>query len=99
MFKSLAYSAVLLLSISCVCLAQTTRNYTDNPRNTNTVDRSPEAKAEAKRLYKEGVKYGLAGLFPQAVEILQRSVKVVPENADAHYALGDARVGVMKYRY
>src|ERR1041385_3075238 len=98
MFKSLAYSAVLLLSISCVCLAQTTRNYTDNPRNTNTVDRSPEAKAEARRLYKEGVKYGLAGLFPQAVEILQRSVKLDPENGDAHYALGHAYFDLKQYR-
>ena len=98
MFKSLACSAVLLLCISCACLGQTATNYTDNPRNTNTVDRSPEARAEAKRLYKEGVKYGLAGLFPQAVEILQRSVKLDPENADAHYALGHAYFDLKQYR-
>ena len=98
MFKSLAYSAVLLLCISCAGRAQTTTNYSDNPRNTNTVDRSPEAKAEAKRLYKEGVKYGLAGLFPQAVEILQRSVKLDPENGDAHYALGHAYFDLKQYR-
>ncbi|HWF89507.1 MAG TPA: tetratricopeptide repeat protein [Pyrinomonadaceae bacterium] len=98
MFKSLAYAAVLLLCISCAGLAQTTTNYSDNPRNTNTADRSPEAKAEAKRLYKEGVKYGLAGLFPQAVEILQRSVKLDPENGDAHYALGHAYFDLKQYR-
>lgn len=98
MFKSLAYSAILLLCISCAGLAQTATNYTDNPRNTNTVDPSPEARAEAKRLYKEGVKYGLAGLFPQAIEILQRAVKLDPENGDAHYALGHAYFDLKQYR-
>src|SRR5690348_15978356 len=98
MFKLLAYSTILLLCISCAGLAQTTTNYADNPRSSSTVDRSPEARAEAKRLYKEGVKYGLAGLFPQAVEILQRSVKLDPENADAHYALGHAYFDLKQYR-
>ena len=97
MFKSLAYSALLLLGISCAGLAQTAANYADNPAN-RVVERSPEAKAEAKRLYKEGVKYGLAGLFGQAVEILQRSVKLDPENADAHYALGHAYFDLKQYR-
>jgi polysaccharide export outer membrane protein len=98
MFKLLAYSSILLLCISCAGLAQTASNYADNPTNTRPVDRSPEARAEAKRLYKEGVKYGLAGLFPQAVEILQRSVKLDPENADAHYALGHAYFDLKQYR-
>ena len=98
MFKSLAFSTVLLLGISCAGLAQTAANYADNPANPRVVERSPEAKAEAKRLYKEGVKYGLAGLFPQAVEILQRSVKLDPENADAHYALGHAYFDLKQYR-
>src|SRR5215212_2695274 len=97
MFKSLALSAVLLLSIACAGLAQTAANYADNP-NTHAVNSSPEAKAEAKRLYKEGVKYGLAGLFPQAVEILQRAVKLDPENADAHFALGHAFFDLKQYR-
>lgn len=98
MFKSLALSAVLLLCFSCAGLAQTTSNYADNPRNTRAVDRSKEAKAEAKRLYKEGVKYGLAGLFPQAVAVLERSVQIDPENADAHYALGHAYFDLKQYR-
>lgn len=98
MFKLLAYSSILLLCISCACLAQTASNYADNPTNTRAVDPSPEARAEAKRLYKEGVKYGLAGLFPQAVEILQRSIKLDPENADAHYALGHAYFDLKQYR-
>jgi polysaccharide biosynthesis/export protein len=99
MFKSRAFSAVLLLCLSCAgpVLAQ---NYADNPRNTRAVERpvSPEAKAEAKRLLKEGQKYGLAGLYPQAIEILQRAVKLDPENADAHFALGHAYFDLKQYR-
>jgi protein involved in polysaccharide export with SLBB domain len=100
MFKSLAFSAFLLLCFSCAGLAQTASNYTDNPRNSRAVERpaAPEAKAEAKRLYKEGVKYGLAGLYPQAIEILQRSIKLDPENADAHFALGHAYYDLKQYR-
>ena len=102
MFKSLAFSTVLLLYILCagLAVAQTAANYTDNSRNTRAVERtvSPEAKAEAKRLYKEGIKYGLAGLYPQAVEILQRAVKLDPENADAHFALGHAYYDLKQYR-
>src|SRR5215213_7937834 len=95
MFKSLALTFVILLG---VCLnsasAQTARNYAGNPLNTS----SPEAKAEAKRLYKEGVKYGLAGLYPQAVNVLQRAVKLDPENGDAHFALGHAYFDLKQYR-
>ncbi len=100
MSKSLAFSAVLLLWLSCASLAQNTANYTDTPRNNGAAERtvSPEAKAEAKRLYKEGVKYGLAGLYPQAVEILQRSIKLDPENGDAHFALGHAYFDLKQYR-
>lgn len=96
MSKPLVFSAILLLCISCTSLAQTAAKYADNP--TSPVERSPQAKAEAKRLYKEGVKYGLAGLFPQAVELLQRSVELDPENADAHYALGHAYFDLKQYR-
>jgi len=102
MSKSLAFAAVLLLCLSRagVALAQSATNYTDNPRNSRAVEGpvTPEAKAEAKRLYKEGVKYGLAGLYPQAVEILQRAVKLDPENADAHFALGHAYYDLKQYR-
>jgi polysaccharide export outer membrane protein len=102
MFKSLASTTGMLL---CVCLgivsAQTASNYTDNTRPTGSTDRapaSPEAKAEAKRLYKEGVKYGLAGLYPQAIEILQRSIKLDPQSADAHFALGHAYYDLKQWR-
>jgi len=98
MFKSLAFCTFLVLWLSCAGVAQTA-NYLDNPRN-RVVERpaSPEAKAEAKRLYKEGVKYGLAGLYQQAIEILQRSIKLDPENADAHFALGHAYYDLKQYR-
>ena len=86
MFRSLTFSAALLLSGSFAHLisAQSPSNYAFN----RTV--SSQDKAEAKRLYKEGVKYGLAGLFAQAAELLKRSTKLDPGNADAHFALGHA---------
>lgn len=101
MSKSLAFAAISLLVLSCAGLvvAQTASNYADNPRS-GTAERTvtPEAKAEAKRLYKEGVKYGLAGLFPQAVQILERSINLDPDNADAHFALGHAYYDLKQYR-
>ena len=99
MFKSLVFSVVLLSgSGAAIVSAQAINNYTDSTRNATDRTASREAKAEAKRLYKEGVKYGLAGLFPQAVEILQRSVKLDPQNADAHFALGHAYFDLKQYR-
>src|SRR5262245_3504298 len=101
MFKALAFLAFLLLLGPCAgtgVVAQTAAKYTDDP--TRTIERpvSPEASKEAKRLYKEGVKYGLAGLFPQAVEILQRSIQLDPKNPDAHFALGHAYFDLKQYR-
>jgi hypothetical protein len=86
MFRSLALTVVIVLGVCLEVVPGQTNNYADNPSTAS----SPEAKAEAKRLYKEGVKYGLAGLYPQAVAILQRSVKLYPQLADAHFALGHA---------
>ncbi|MEN3328684.1 MAG: polysaccharide biosynthesis/export protein VpsN [Acidobacteriota bacterium] len=99
MSKSLAFAAVSLLVLSCAGLIAA-QNYADNPRTSGTAERTvtPEAKAEAKRLYKEGVKYGLAGLFPQAVQVLERSVKLDPANPDAHFALGHAYFDLKQYR-
>src|ERR1044072_7481658 len=101
MFKSIAFFVAMLLGV-CVGIAsaQTASNYADDSRTTASTDRtpSPEAKAEAKRLYKEGVKYGLAGLYPQAVAILQRSVKLDPQLADAHFALGHAYFDLKQWR-
>ena len=94
MFKLLAITVALVFSglAATMTPAQTASNYLDDPRNARPIDRvvSPEARAESKRLYKEGIKYGLAGLFSQAIEILERAVRLDPANADAHYALGHA---------
>ena len=49
---------------------------------------SPEAIAEARRLYKEGVKYFRAGLFTQAAELFRRSVELKPDSA-AYQGLGE----------
>lgn len=94
MFRSLAFSAALLLSGLFVTIisAQSPSNYALN----RTV--SSQDKAEAKRLYKEGVKYGEAGLFAQAAEMLRRSTRLDPGNGDAHYALGHAYYDLKQWR-
>lgn len=51
---------------------------------------SKDAYSESKRLYNEGVKYALAGLFAQAAQIFQQAVKLDPQFAGAHFALGHA---------
>ena len=92
MFKSVA-AALLLCGLSATLIsAQTATNHATNRPV------SSEARAEAKRLYKEGVKYGLGGLFPQAVTLLQRSTQMDPGNADAHYALGHAYYDLKQWR-
>jgi len=99
MFKLLALSVVILVGV-CLSIvsAQTANNYVDNPRSTEGAPASPEAKAEAKRLYKEGVKYGLTGLYSQAITILQRAIKLDPQFADAHFALGHAYFDLKQWR-
>ncbi len=105
MLKPLSLTAVLVLSIIQLepVSAQTTNPQTE-PRELSShaenamavsgdLDRrtvSLEAAAEATRLYKEGVKYGRAGLFTQAAELFRRAVKLKPDYADAHYGLGHA---------
>ena len=51
---------------------------------------SAEARAEARRLYKEGVKYGQGGLPRQAAQIFERAIKLDPEFLDAYFGLGHA---------
>ncbi len=94
MFRSLAFSAALLLcgSLSPIASAQNATNHSFN----SVV--SSKDKAEAKRLYKQGLKYGESGLFAQAAEILQRSTKLDPQNADAHFALGHAYYDLKQWR-
>src|SRR5215212_6621598 len=100
MFKSLAFTFVIVLCGPCaeLAFAQTSANFAGNLSNARLSEVSPEDRAEAKRLYKEGVKYGLAGLLPQAVKILQRATKLDPQNADAHFALGHAYFDMKQWR-
>jgi protein involved in polysaccharide export with SLBB domain len=94
MFRSLAFSAALLLCgpFASLVSAQSATNHAFN-RAVSSQD-----KAEAKRLYKEGVKYGESGLFAQAVGVLKRSTKLDPGNADAHFALGHAYYDLKQWR-
>jgi protein involved in polysaccharide export with SLBB domain len=105
MLKSLTVAAVLVLSFACsdlVC-AQTggtkpktqslaLTNHSNDVTDSRPVEKvaSPEAKAAARKLYKEGVKYGLAGLYPQAAATFEKVVALDPQFSDAYFALGHA---------
>ncbi|HET7113391.1 MAG TPA: polysaccharide biosynthesis/export family protein [Pyrinomonadaceae bacterium] len=103
MLKSLNVAAILVLSVACANLAtaQTTgtqnqslalTNHSNDASSSRPVDKpiSPEARAAARRLYKEGVKYGTAGLYPQAAATFEKAVALDPQFADAYFALGHA---------
>lgn len=100
MLKSLCVAALVLVSICAVSVnAQTSRNQslalTNHPADATSsrpADRpvSPEARSKARKLYKEGVKYGEAGLFPQAAEIFKQVVALDPYFSDAFFSLGHA---------
>ena len=85
MFKRLVVPVVVLLTTlsAHTALAQSAF-YRD------TIPTPHEPYSESKRLYREGVKYALAGLYPQAVQIFQQALKLDPQFADAHFALGHA---------
>lgn len=51
---------------------------------------SRQASEEAKRFYKDGVKYGRARLFKQAAELFQKAVQLKPDYAEAYNGLGHA---------
>lgn len=71
-------------------LATTTEDLKSVAEETELVVGSPEANAEARKLYKEGVRYGHAGLFNQAAELFERAVKLKPDYDDAYNGLGHA---------
>jgi protein involved in polysaccharide export with SLBB domain len=96
-------SALLIFCICHPALTQTSNQKTGSPDIANhvdpplatavTTDRQPvsaQARAEAKRLYKEGVKYSRTGLLKQAIEIFSRAIELNPDYADAYYELGNA---------
>jgi protein involved in polysaccharide export with SLBB domain len=59
---------------------------------------SRESSSESKRLYGEGVKYALAGLYSQAAQIFEQAVKLDPQFADAHFALGHAYLDMGRWQ-
>lgn len=98
MFRSLVFFIVAVLSVPCSDpVSAQTSNYTDTTRSSARIP-SSEAKAEAKRLYKEGVKYGLAGLYPQAAQMFEQAVKLDPQHADAHFGLGHAYFDMQQWK-
>jgi protein involved in polysaccharide export with SLBB domain len=97
----LFFVAIFLCGLGPTPAWAQTLNYADNSKNNRAGERavvSPEARAEAKRLYKEGVKYGVARLFAQAAEMFERAVKLDPQNADAHFALGHAYFDMKQWK-
>lgn len=95
------FVAIFLCGLGTTPAWAQTRNYADNSGTNRAGARvvvSPEARAEAKRLYKEGVKYGLAGLFTQAAEIFERVVKLDPDYGDGHFALGHAYFDLKQWK-
>jgi tetratricopeptide (TPR) repeat protein len=85
MFKRLFVPVVVLLTTlsAHTALAQSTfyRDFVPSPH---------EPYSESRHLYREGVKYALAGLYVQAVQLFEQVVKLDPQFADAHFALGHA---------
>jgi|ERR1051326_6173736 protein involved in polysaccharide export with SLBB domain len=86
MLKRLIIPVVVLTTILAVhpVFAQQSTMYRDFAASPH------EPFSESKRLYREGVKYALAGLYAQAVQLFQEVVKLDPQFADAHFALGHA---------
>lgn len=103
MIPTLLLSALLILSVSLPTSGQTSDRQTEAPFVANngepplvnraTNSRPPvsaQSRAAAKRLYKEGVKYGRTGLPKQAAQIFERALELDPDYADAYYGLGHA---------
>lgn len=59
-----------------------------DPDDANIQIGSPEARAEAKKLYKAGVDYVDGGFFPQAAELFRRAIRLDPQYVAAHRNLG-----------
>ncbi len=100
MYKSFLVLVFLALfgSYSDYVAAQATRDKSHRQTNIkNPIDSislvmpaSKERNAEAKELYREGMKLTEAGEFSQAVGNLQQALRLDPEYADAYAALGRA---------
>ena len=102
MIRPLVLAALSIVSLSLVAKAQTNppaspQLVTSHNEERLSVDEesnrrsaSPQSRAEAKRLYKQGVKYGRAGLFQQAAELFERTLALDPDYNVAYSGLGHA---------
>ena len=97
MFRPSFLVVLFLFSGFSASFAQVQTSVTGRPRRiqnpplvSDASAPSAETIAEAKRLYKVGVKYGHTGLFRQAVETFQNVLKLDPSYADAYLSLGHA---------
>jgi protein involved in polysaccharide export with SLBB domain len=97
MFRPSFLVVVFLLSHLSAAFANGQTNQVARPRRiqapvgaSERQATSPEASAEAKRLYKIGVKYGHARLFKQAADTFENVVELDPSYADAYLSLGHA---------
>jgi protein involved in polysaccharide export with SLBB domain len=90
LFLSGASSVLVLGQTESPSRPRLTQSLSSLPEEENPKPTSSEARAEAKRLYKAGVKYGLAGLYRQAVATFEQAVKLDPTHADAYFSLGHA---------
>src|SRR5262245_20380186 len=104
--RSLLSIALLLIGFPAV-LVQGQTDLPERPRRAQSAPPvasksnhqavSADASAEAKRLYKAGVKYGSAGLFQQAAASFEQAVRLNPTYADAYPSLGHAYYDLAKW--
>jgi protein involved in polysaccharide export with SLBB domain len=97
MFKARFFAIVLTLPVFAVAAVQAQNNPAIRPRRAQTPPAAPanlapshQAIAQAKKLYKAGVKDGLAGRFADAANNFEQAVKLDPGYADAWLGLGHA---------
>ena len=106
MCKTIIHSVVLLALLTLVMqesVAQTRSEHASSaatsgskaPSSASDDDSNPkadsaEARKEAKRQYKNGVKFGRAGLFEQAAASFLEATRLNPDFGDAYYGLGHA---------
>ena len=68
----------------------------EEPKSSQRVSKAD--KSQARRLHKEGVRYGRAKLFRQAAASFQKAVQLDPNYADAYYGLGQAYIDLGRWR-
>ena len=106
MFRRLLLGALLLLPGALSANLQAQVDPIGRPRRTQAAPASTETTApsetnsraahstdpdaDAKRLFKVGVKYGHAGLYQQAAETFEQVVKLKPDYGEAYLSLGHA---------